>query len=248
MLTQIRNATVKAREKELKQFNISAYESFILFVIRSMGDKATPAEISRMVFRQPHTISELLSRMEKKGLIARSRNPKNRRMTRSKLTRTGRQALRQASKREFDTSDIYTAFRWWSRAINPIFESHQGHRIERNRSKACSIFPVSRQSVTSDLFVFTIFSPLKARVINFKDKSSWHPLNFVNVKTGRWCPYLQWTGHYSGVCKSYWQDDTRGSAILGGIVIWSRWQWCWSVDYVNILLDDMLTSLTGAPN
>lgn len=99
MLTQTRNATIKAREQELRDLGISGTESFILFVIWSMGNKATPAEISRIVLRQPHTVSEFLSRMQKKGLIKKARNPDNRSMVSVALTHKGLQVYRQASKR-----------------------------------------------------------------------------------------------------------------------------------------------------
>jgi len=100
MLTQTRNATIKAREQELTQLGISGTESFILFVVWSMGNKATPAEISRIVLRRPHTVSEFLSRMQTKGLVKKSRNPDNRSMVTLSLTRKGLQVYRQASKRQ----------------------------------------------------------------------------------------------------------------------------------------------------
>jgi DNA-binding MarR family transcriptional regulator len=100
MLTQTRNATVKAREQELRQLGISGTESFILFVIWSMGNNTTPAEISRIVLRRPHTVSEFLSRMQNKGLVKKARNPDNRSMISVALTKKGLQVYRQASKRQ----------------------------------------------------------------------------------------------------------------------------------------------------
>ena len=100
MLTQTRNATIKAREQELRALGISGTESFILFVIWSMGNKATPAEISRIVLRRPHTVSEFLTRMQNKGLVKKSRNQNNRSMVTLALTRKGLQVYRQASKRQ----------------------------------------------------------------------------------------------------------------------------------------------------
>jgi len=100
MFNQTRNAIVTARERELAEFGTSKLESFILFVVKTMGDEATPAEISRIVFRQPHTVSEFLSRMEKKGLVAKSRNPKNKSMIRLRLTPKGNALYRKTVKRE----------------------------------------------------------------------------------------------------------------------------------------------------
>ena len=100
MFNQTNRATLKAREKELTKLGLSRMESFILFVIRSMGEEATPAEIARVILRQPHTVSEMLSRMEKKDLISKSRNPKNRSMIRLKLTKKGQSVYRKTRRRE----------------------------------------------------------------------------------------------------------------------------------------------------
>ena len=71
LLHQAKDAVFKAREKELSQYGISAMEAAALFIIQAIGDKATPAEISRWIFREHHTVTALLSRMEKKGLITK---------------------------------------------------------------------------------------------------------------------------------------------------------------------------------
>ena len=74
LLNQVRDAVLKARQKELDQYNISASQAATLFVIEAIGPKATPAEISRRLFRKPHSVAGragILSRMEKKGLVRR---------------------------------------------------------------------------------------------------------------------------------------------------------------------------------
>ena len=43
----------------------------MLFAIKAIGDKATPAEISRWTLRESQSTSAILDRMEKVGLIAR---------------------------------------------------------------------------------------------------------------------------------------------------------------------------------
>jgi len=58
---------LRARQKELDQFDISVIEVGVLVVIQAIGEKATPSEISRRIFREPHTVSALLNRMEKGG-------------------------------------------------------------------------------------------------------------------------------------------------------------------------------------
>jgi len=71
-----------------------------LFVIDAIGDKATPAEISRWLFRQSHTISGLLKRMERDGLIRMVKDLDRKNLVRVALTEKGQQALDQSRKRE----------------------------------------------------------------------------------------------------------------------------------------------------
>ena len=100
LLNQVRDAVLKARQKELNQYNISASQAAVLLVIEAIGPKATPAEISRRVFRKPHSVSGILSRMEKKGLVRRLKDLDRKNLTRVVFTEKGREAYYQSTKRE----------------------------------------------------------------------------------------------------------------------------------------------------
>ena len=69
LILGMRRAMHKARAKELFQYGITPEEASVLFVVNAIGDKATPAEVSRWVLREPHSVSSLLSRMEKDRLV-----------------------------------------------------------------------------------------------------------------------------------------------------------------------------------
>ena len=69
LVYQVQDAIFKARGKELSQYGVTARETATMHAIHSMGGKATPAEISRWTFREHHTVTALLGRMEKKGLV-----------------------------------------------------------------------------------------------------------------------------------------------------------------------------------
>jgi DNA-binding MarR family transcriptional regulator len=71
-----------------------------LFYIQLVGDKATPAEISRGLFREPHSISEILGRMEKQGLLRRTKDTGRRNLVKAELTDKGREAYTRSAKRE----------------------------------------------------------------------------------------------------------------------------------------------------
>ncbi len=100
LIVQTRDAIRKARQKELDRYSVSSRQSGVLSAIHSIGNKATPAKISRWVLWEPHTVSEILSRMEKKGLVRKVKDLDRKNQVRIVLTEKGRKAYRQASKRE----------------------------------------------------------------------------------------------------------------------------------------------------
>ena len=99
LLTQARDAMMKARRKELTRYHISPRQSAVLFYIQAIGNKATPAEISRGLFRESHSISEILGRMEKQGLLRKIRDLRRKNMVRVELTEKGREACNHSEKR-----------------------------------------------------------------------------------------------------------------------------------------------------
>ena len=100
LMVQTQMILFKARQKELQQYNTAPRKALVLFYIQVIGDKATPAELARWLFLEPHTVSELLSRMEKEGLIKRVKDLEQKNRVRVVLTERGREAYCQSAKRE----------------------------------------------------------------------------------------------------------------------------------------------------
>ena len=100
LLTQARAALSRARRKELHRHNITTRQSAVLFVIQAIGGKATPGEIARWLLREPHSISELLSRMEKDGLVRKIKGLDKKNVVRIVLTEKGRKAYDKSVVRE----------------------------------------------------------------------------------------------------------------------------------------------------
>ena len=100
LLRRASYASLKARAKELRQYGITSANGGVLFVVQKLGQEATPAEISRQIFREPHSVSGLLKRMDKDGLIRRVKDLSKKNMIRVELTEKGHEAYRQISKRE----------------------------------------------------------------------------------------------------------------------------------------------------
>ena len=99
-LLQVADIFVKVRERELLPQNLSATSAAILFLVEAMGKDVTPAKISRMLLREPHSVSGILMRMEKQGLLKRTKNMERKNLIRITLTAKGENALKQAMKKE----------------------------------------------------------------------------------------------------------------------------------------------------
>jgi DNA-binding MarR family transcriptional regulator len=100
MLEQSHSAVVAASEKELAQYDISPMKAAVLYIVKQIGNEATPAEIARWILRRSHTVSGLLERMEKDGLITKKKNLIKKNLVRVTITEKGGKALRQSMKRE----------------------------------------------------------------------------------------------------------------------------------------------------
>jgi DNA-binding MarR family transcriptional regulator len=61
-----------------------------MFVIDSLGGKATPGKITNWIFREPHSVSSLLKAMEKKGLINRNKSKEGKNQIEVTLTPKGK--------------------------------------------------------------------------------------------------------------------------------------------------------------
>ena len=87
----------KIRNKELKQANISLMEAGILFALREIGNKPTPADISRWLIREPHGISLTVNRMAKRGLVRKTRDTERKNLVRLEMTEKGQEAYLYAA-------------------------------------------------------------------------------------------------------------------------------------------------------
>jgi DNA-binding MarR family transcriptional regulator len=105
LLNQAKDTLFKVRGNELNQYGISATESQVLFTIQDLGGRTTPAAISRRVYREHNTVTALLSRMEKKGLVMKVKDSERKNIWRVDMTEKGKDVYRQSAKME----SIHTA-------------------------------------------------------------------------------------------------------------------------------------------
>lgn len=96
LLHQACDAMIRARENALRPVGISRMQAAVLFIVKAVKVPATPAEISRWLFREPHTVSGLLHRMEKRGLVRKVNDLERKNLIRVEITEKGEEAYRRS--------------------------------------------------------------------------------------------------------------------------------------------------------
>ena len=99
LLTHARYAVFRAREKELQRYGISPEQASLLFTVQAMDNKATPAALARYLLRQPHTISALVDRMARRGLVKKVKDLERKNLVRVAITEKGQKAYEQSIRR-----------------------------------------------------------------------------------------------------------------------------------------------------
>ena len=98
LLSQVNDGMLRARDNELRTFGISAVQVGVMYALNNITGPPTPSEISRWVFREPHTVSAALERMEKQGLVRLQRSTEGKRQVRVELTQKGQEIYRRQNR------------------------------------------------------------------------------------------------------------------------------------------------------
>ena len=99
LLSQTRSAIFKVRHKKVGQY-LHPNQAAALVSIWALEGQVTPATLSRRLFLEPHTVSELIIRMEKKGLVTKRKDRKRGNIVRISITQKGREVCRRAMGQE----------------------------------------------------------------------------------------------------------------------------------------------------
>jgi DNA-binding MarR family transcriptional regulator len=89
----------RAREKELQRYGVSPEQVGLLFVVQALGNKATPAALARHIIRQPHTVSALVDRMARRGLVKKVKDLDRKNLVRVVMTEKGKKTYELSTKR-----------------------------------------------------------------------------------------------------------------------------------------------------
>jgi MarR family transcriptional regulator, organic hydroperoxide resistance regulator len=101
MIAQTKDVILKARQRDYARFGISNERRAVLWSIQNGGGHATPVNIARQLFRELHSVTEMLVRMEKEGLVTRYKGSGRSRIE-VKLTPKGQDIFNQSLHNETD--------------------------------------------------------------------------------------------------------------------------------------------------
>jgi DNA-binding MarR family transcriptional regulator len=107
LLSQTRSAIYRARQEKVGHY-LHPNQALALCIIWGYKGLATPALISRSLFLERHSVSELISRMEEKGLVKKTRDEKKKNVVRVSITEKGRKIGHHVIQRDFINGLIST--------------------------------------------------------------------------------------------------------------------------------------------
>ena len=100
LLSQTRSAIFKVRHKKVGQY-LPPNQAAALVSIWALEGQVTPAALARRLFLEPHSVSELIIRMEKKGLVSKTRDSVRGNVVRISITNKGRDVCLRAMGQDF---------------------------------------------------------------------------------------------------------------------------------------------------
>jgi len=103
MLAQAKNTMAKARQREISQFNINDERRRVLWCIQNNGGQITPVEMSPQLLLEIHSVTMMLNRMEKEGLVIKGKG-KGRSRSVIELTPKGLEIFNQSRYNATDKS------------------------------------------------------------------------------------------------------------------------------------------------
>ncbi len=94
LLSQTRSAIFKVRHKKVGKY-LPPNQAAALISIWGRDGQITPALLARGLFLEPHTVSELIARMQQNGLVTKKKDRRKGNVVRIKITEKGREVCKK---------------------------------------------------------------------------------------------------------------------------------------------------------
>jgi DNA-binding MarR family transcriptional regulator len=85
----------RAREVELSRVHMSLIQAMVLYALKISPEPLTPSKLARMLCREQHSMSALIDRMEKQGLVEKKHDLHPRNLVRVVTTAKGEEAFQR---------------------------------------------------------------------------------------------------------------------------------------------------------
>ena len=95
LLNQANQAVRSRLEQDLRSISLTGIQYTVLSIVAAR-DGISSAELSRRFFVTPQTMNEIVSGLERRGLLARVESPQSRRILTARLTEAGSKLLAEA--------------------------------------------------------------------------------------------------------------------------------------------------------
>ena len=89
LIGRVNHTILQLRQQELSSYKIPVRQLYVLRIIQALGENATLSEVAKQVERETHVISKQAIRMEKDGLIKRTKNTPKSNILHLELTEKG---------------------------------------------------------------------------------------------------------------------------------------------------------------
>ena len=97
LLHRVRDVLILCEDSIFKEFGLTTEQFSVLSALKSRGGSLRPTDLASILERSPNSISMLVDRMVKAGLVRRTRDRSDRRIVHVRLTTKGDNALKPAT-------------------------------------------------------------------------------------------------------------------------------------------------------
>lgn len=101
MFVSAHDLMVRYREVELNDIGVTFPQYRVLQILSINEEPLNQADIARQLFREPHSVSSILNRMEEAELIVRKQDPERKNRHLILLTKKGKDIYEKGQKKDF---------------------------------------------------------------------------------------------------------------------------------------------------
>jgi len=143
LLNRTRYIIDRARQKELYQYGISPRVAGVLFTIIKSGNSVSQTKLVRELNMEPHSISELLLRMSKQGLVIKIKDLEKKNLVRVEVTEKGIEIYRMSTNRKSITDIMSALTKKEKEQLWVILSKIRERALDQRQQDKSNLFPPS---------------------------------------------------------------------------------------------------------